>query len=351
MAAPRQESTIVPAPAPETGEAGKKPRITVDRLNVKFGSKHVIKDVSFEIFEGEINGFLGISGAGKTTIVRVLTCQIPKKFWSGHVGIDGLDPGNPKNRAKIMAKIGYVPQLEELNLYYDLTPLENVKIFASTYGINNKDAIAIAKKYFKILDVPEDTWHQKLKKMSGGEKKRVSIALGLIHEPTILFLDEPTTGVDASKRYDILNYLKKLNRRLGTTMVIITHDLEAALITDSCSIIRAGKLLEHDSPDNLIASLPSKGEILKLVIPTLDRNITRFIKTHDYVRHVMRGGNQIVEVFMDDIKANFPRLVDALVKEGIELREITRERTSFRRYFQLRIQIEEELEGGGAGGD
>ncbi|MFX0101755.1 MAG: ABC transporter ATP-binding protein [Candidatus Hodarchaeota archaeon] len=317
-------------------------RITVDKLNVKFGTKHVIKNVSFKIYEGEINGFLGISGAGKTTIIRVLTCQIPKKNWTGSVKIDGLTPGKGRNRAKIMQKIGYVPQLEELNLYHDLSPIENVKIFASTYGIPNKEAVEIAKKYFKILDVPEDTWKQKVKKMSGGEKKRVSIALGLIHEPTILFLDEPTTGVDASKRYDILNYLKKLNRQLGTTMVIITHDLEAALICDTTSIIRLGELLEHDTPQKLIGSLPSQGRIIKLVIEGLDSKMMRFIKNQSHVKHVMRGGNEIVEIIMDGIEQNYSTLVESILQEGMKIHEITREVTSFRRYFQLRIQVEEE---------
>ena len=318
--------------------------IIVKNLNVKFGKKHVIHDVSFSIQKGEINGFLGISGAGKTTIIRVLTCQIPKKFWRGEVKVSGLDPSKRKNRRNILQKIGYVPQLEELNLYYDLTPIENVKIFASAYGIGGKKAKSIGEKYFKILDVPEDTWFHPVNKMSGGEKKRVSIAIGLIHEPEILFLDEPTTGVDASKRYDILNYLKKVNRQLGTTMVIITHDLEAALICDSTSIIRNGKLLEHDDPDNLINTLPSGGNLVKIVIPRLDRKIIRALSNYPNVQYVMRGGNEIVEVFMENLKENYPTLLESLLNEEIKVSEVTLERTSFRRYFQLRIQIEEEKE-------
>ncbi len=327
--------------------------VVVDHLNVSFGKKNVITDVSFKIYKGEINGFLGISGAGKTTIIKVLTCQIPAKQWTGTVRVDGLDPASPKNTPAIMSRIGYVPQLEELNLYYELSPIDNVKIFAAAYGIPDARATELAEKYFTILDIPRDTWHHKVETMSGGEKKRVSIAIGLIHDPGLLFLDEPTTGVDASKRYDILNYLKKLNRQLGTTMVIITHDLEGfrsgslnqlVQICDTVSIIRLGKLLEHDTPQNLISSLPSQGNIMKLVIPGLDNRGMRTITRERGVKYVMRAGNEVVEIFMNDVDNASASLLERLVAGGLAITEVTRERASFRRYFQLRIQIEEEKE-------
>jgi len=96
--------------------------IYVQNLNITFGSKNVVKNVSFQVKKGEINGFLGISGAGKTTIIRVLTCQIPAKHWTGDVTVSGISPKKRANQRKILAKIGYVPQLEEANLYYELTP-------------------------------------------------------------------------------------------------------------------------------------------------------------------------------------------------------------------------------------
>ncbi|MBY8982998.1 MAG: ABC transporter ATP-binding protein, partial [Candidatus Lokiarchaeota archaeon] len=212
--------------------------VNVSNLNVNFKKKKIIHDVSFQVYKGEIIGLFGISGAGKTTIIRVLTCQIKKKHWTGKVTITNLTPKKKREHSKILSKVGYVPQLELLNLYYDLSPLVNVEIFASNYGLKKESAIKVAKDLFSILDIPEDTWKNPLEKLSGGEKKRVSMAIGLIHKPSILFLDEPTTGVDANKRYDILNYLKKLNRKLGTTMFLITHDLEAALVCDKTAILR-----------------------------------------------------------------------------------------------------------------
>lgn len=171
--------------------------VKVENLNVSFGNKQIIHEVSFSVKKGEIIGFFGISGAGKTTIIRVLTCQISKKNWTGNVEVTNLTPANKRNHAKILNNIGYVPQLEELNLYYDLSPIKNVEVFASCYSMNIKDSKKIAKELFGILDIPEDTWKKPLKRMSGGEKKRVSMAIGLIHQPKVLFLDEPTTYIPA----------------------------------------------------------------------------------------------------------------------------------------------------------
>jgi ABC-2 type transport system ATP-binding protein len=167
--------------------------IEVKNLNVIFGENHVVQNVSFRVNKGEIIGMFGISGAGKTTIIRVLTCQIDKKHWNGELRVTNLEPAQKKNHAKILSNIGYVPQLEELNLYYELSPLANVDVFASTYGMDKKEAKEKAKELFTILDIPSDTWEKRVKHMSGGEKKRLSMALGLIHNPNVLFLDEPTT--------------------------------------------------------------------------------------------------------------------------------------------------------------
>lgn len=320
--------------------------VNVENLEVTFGEKKIIHRVSFNVRRGEIIGFFGISGAGKTTIIRVLTCQISKKNWTGNVGVTNLSPANKKNHSKILSNIGYVPQLEELNLYYDLTPLKNVEIFASCYGMAKKEAKRIAKELFSILDIPEDTWRKSLKKMSGGEKKRVSMAIGLIHKPDILFLDEPTTGVDAAKRYDVLSYLKKLNRRLGTTMFLITHDMEAALIVDRAAILRDGKLLEFDSNSNLISSLPSNGLVARFSIENLNEEKINLIKEFPdaSIIKTIRVGNEIVEVLMDEFEKNLPKLIQFMMKKGLNIIAMSRDVAAFRRYFQLRIQEEDERE-------
>jgi len=318
--------------------------VDVNNLNVKFGEKHVVNDVSFTVNKGEIIGLFGISGAGKTTIVRVLTCQIEKKHWTGNVMVTGLSPEKKSNHSKILSNIGYVPQLELLNLYFELDPMVNVEVFTSTYGMNKKRAKEIAEKLFKILDIPRDTWKKRVEKMSGGEKKRLSMAIGLIHNPDVLFLDEPTTGVDASKRYDILSYLKKLNQKLNTTMFIITHDLESALICDKVAILKDGRLLEFDTSQNLISSLPSEGLIARFTIEDLNEKLIAFIKKFPSIRRIIRVGNEAIEVLMENFEENLPKLIENMVDNNITITSMSKDIATFRRYFQIRIQKEEEEE-------
>lgn len=318
--------------------------VDVKNLNVKFGEKHVVHDVSFTVDKGEIIGLFGISGAGKTTIVRVMTCQIEKKNWSGEVKVTDLSPDKKSNHSKILSNIGYVPQLEMLNLYFELDPMVNVEVFTSTYGMNKKNAKEIAERLFKILDIPEDTWKKKVEKMSGGEKKRLSMAIGLIHNPHVLFLDEPTTGVDASKRYDILSYLKKLNQKLNTTMFIITHDLEAALICDKAAILRDGRLLEFDTSQSLISSLPSEGLIARFIIQNLNEKIIAFIEKFPSTRRIIRVGNEAIEVLMDNFEENLPKLIEYMLDNNIIITSMSKDIATFRRYFQIRILQEEEKE-------
>ncbi|MFW9865066.1 MAG: ABC transporter ATP-binding protein [Candidatus Thorarchaeota archaeon] len=318
--------------------------VEVKDLNVSFDKKQIVYDVSFSVKQGEIIGLFGISGAGKTTIVRVLTCQIPKKNWNGDVKVTGLSPLKKKNHPGILSNIGYVPQLEELNLYYELSPMANVEVFNSTYGLNKKKAKEIAIKLFSILDIPEDTWNKKVKHMSGGEKKRLSVAIGLIHQPNVLFLDEPTTGVDASKRYEILSYLKKLNQQLQTTIFIITHDLEAALICDKTAILRQGRLLEFDKPQKLISSLPSNGAVVRLTIEDLNEKMIGTIRNYNKVKKTLRVGNDVVEVFMENSEENLPDLIRFIVDKKLKINAMSKDRATFRRFFQIRIQDEEEKE-------
>ena len=320
--------------------------VNVKDLNVKFGEKHIVHDVNFIVNQGEIIGLFGISGAGKTTIIRVLTCQIEKKHWTGNVKVTDLSPAKKTNHSTILSNIGYVPQLELLNLYFELSPMANVEVFTSTYSKNKKEAIETAKSLFKILDIPEDTWNKRVKHMSGGEKKRLSMAIGLIHRPHVLFLDEPTTGVDASKRYDILTYLKKLNQKLHTTMFIITHDLEAALICDKAAILRDGRLLEFDTPQKLISSLPSEGLVARFSIENLNEKLIENIKKFTPIKQILRVGNEVIEVLMDNFEENLLKLIQYMIDNKIKIISMSKDVANFRRYFQIRVQKEDEKEKG-----
>ncbi|MHA2289174.1 MAG: ABC transporter ATP-binding protein [Promethearchaeota archaeon] len=325
----------------ELTEESKEAMVSVENLNVIFGKKPIVYDVSFKVKKGEIIGMFGISGAGKTTIIRVLTCQIEKKNWNGNVSVTGLNPSKKSSHSKILSNIGYVPQLELLNLYFELNPMANVEVFTSTYGMDKKEAKKTAEKLFTILDLPKDTWKKRVKRMSGGEKKRLSMAIGLIHSPEVLFLDEPTTGVDASRRYEVLTYLKKLNQQLNTTMFIITHDLEAALICDKTAILREGRLLEFDTPQNLINSLPSRGLVARISIENLNEKILNKIQKYPSIKKVLRVGNETLEVLMDYFDENLPNFMRFLFENKFKVTSMSRDVANFRRFFQIRIQEEE----------
>ncbi len=318
--------------------------VNVEHLYVRIGKKQIIHDVSFQVRPGEMVGLFGVSGAGKTTILRVLTGQIKKKNWRGKVEIMNVSPGEPRFKSVLLKNIGFVPQLEGLNLYYDFSALKNVETFASCYGISKRKSKKTANFLFELLKVPHDTWKQKLKKMSGGEKKRVSMALGLVHDPPLLFLDEPTTGVDAARRYDVLTYLKKINTELGTTMFIISHDMEVALFCDKSAILRKGRMLDFDYNNNLIYSLPSNGMIGRLTIENLTEDIIDTIRNFDPLQELLRVGKDIIEVFLDDFEVSLPQLILFLIDNDIKVTSMSKDLCTFKRYFQIRVQQEEEKE-------
>jgi ABC-type multidrug transport system ATPase subunit len=149
-------------------------------------------------------------------------------------------------------------------------------------------------------------------------------------------------GVDAARRYEMLAYLRKLNRKLGTTMFLISHDMEAALIVDRAAILRDGKLLEFDSNSNLISSLPNGGLVARLMIENLNENKIKIIKQFPANIKIIRVGNEVIEILMDDFEKNLPILIQYIMENGLKLISMSRDVASFRRFFQLRIQEEEE---------
>ncbi|MEI6883184.1 MAG: ABC transporter ATP-binding protein [Bacteroidota bacterium] len=208
-----------------------------------------IKGISLDIFQGEIFGLLGPNGAGKTTTISIL-CGLFKAT-SGKASIDGLDIHTHMNDIKHI--IGVVPQ--DVALYPTLTAWENLSFFGNMYGIRGAQ---LKKKIAEGLSVfgLEKHADKKIANCSGGIKRRVNLIAGLLHDPKVIFLDEPTVGIDVQSRVVILDHLKELNQK-GTTVIYTSHYMEEAeKICSRVAIVDRGNVISMGNPLELVAEHP-----------------------------------------------------------------------------------------------
>lgn len=219
--------------------------ITTNGLTKTFNELVAVDDVSFSVNKGEIFGFLGPNGAGKTTTIKMLTTLLsPTK---GSAVIASFDIA--KQRDKVRQNIGVV--FQEPALDTELTGRENLDYHARMYGIEREKRQTRIDDVLQLVDL-EDKKDVLVKQYSGGMKRRLEIARGLMHSPTVLFLDEPTLGLDAQTRRAIWDYIKKMNKEAGTTIFLTTHYMdEADYLCDRIGIIDHGKILVIDSTTDL----------------------------------------------------------------------------------------------------
>ena len=224
--------------------------IKIESLSKKYKDAEMfsLNSVSLDINEGQIFGLLGPNGAGKTTLISML-CGLIKPT-SGHFTIDDLNYTN--NSSKIKKIIGVVPQ--EYALYPTLTARENLHYFGSMYGLKGSD---LKDKVIETLDLLGllKFADKRIETFSGGMKRRVNLIAGILQNPKILFLDEPTVGVDVQSKNAILDYLKVLNQN-GTTIIYTSHHLaEAEDFCDTIAILDRGRIYAQGTPSSLIASV------------------------------------------------------------------------------------------------
>jgi ABC-2 type transport system ATP-binding protein len=224
--------------------------ISLDGLEKRFGNRIAVNDISMAIGEGEIFGFLGANGAGKTTTIRML-CGLTRPT-RGQGAIHGLDIWS--NRSRVRSHFGYVPQ--RFSLYADLTVLENLRFFGGAYRVPKDQLRTHIKKLLTDLDLAENR-NTKAGSLPGGFKQLLSISCALIHEPSLLFLDEPTAGLDPVHRQYIWDLLYRLSRQ-GTTIFLTTHYMDEAERCTDIGFIQSGRLLAKGSPLALREGLPSK---------------------------------------------------------------------------------------------
>lgn len=232
--------------------------LVVKDLTKKYGKKTTVDGVSFSVQPGEVFGILGPNGAGKTTTLEMIETLRP--IDSGSASVDGIDVSkNPKAIRKI---IGVQTQS---SAFYDKVSLkEQLALFAAIYGVSTDPSELLREVDLldKAKEYPE--------KLSGGQKQRFSIASALVNSPKVLFLDEPTTGLDPQARRNLWDLIRAIKKR-GITVILTTHYMEEAqLLCDRVAIMDAGKIIALDSPKHLIKNLLSTGFTKKEVVEQAD---------------------------------------------------------------------------------
>jgi ABC-2 type transport system ATP-binding protein len=226
------------------------PIISVKNLNKKFGDFTANDNLNFEVYKGEIFGFLGANGAGKTTALRIL-CGLSKPT-SGEINIAGFDAY--KQTQLIKRHIGYMSQ--KFSLYEDLTVFENIRLYARIYGMKSKE---IKEKTTKILDELNfaHARNKKIKDIPLGWKQKLAFLTAIFHNPKIVFLDEPTGGVDPITRRQFWDLIYKAADE-GITVFVTTHYMDEAEYCDRVSIMDLGKIVALDTPENLMKTYTAK---------------------------------------------------------------------------------------------
>ncbi|MCQ5336936.1 MAG: ABC transporter ATP-binding protein [Candidatus Methanomethylicia archaeon] len=279
--------------------------IEISGLTKKFGDFIAVDHLDLKVYKGEIFGLLGPNGAGKTTTIRML-CGLMAPT-EGSIKILGYNI--PEQRNEAIRKIGYMAQ--RFSLYEDLTVYENMEFYGKLYGLKGS---LLRERILKLLDFLElSEFKDRLAgKLSGGMKQRLALGVALIHNPSLLILDEPTAGVDPSLRRAFWNYFRSLNKE-GTTILVTTHYMDEAENCDRIGLMSKGKLIAIGSPRELkrkafggdVIELKIKGDINSLPLKILE---TR--KENDIT---------IVRAVLNDISKELPNIFNLLDSYNIKL--------------------------------
>lgn len=276
--------------------------IIVKNLVKKYGDFYALNGLSFEVNENEIFGLLGPNGAGKTTLIHILATLL--KPTTGGAVVNGYDVLH--NATKVRESIGVVfqaPSSDDI-----LTGYENLKIHALLYGIPRGTREKRISEVLKLVGL-EGRKNDQVKKYSGGMRRRLEIARGLLHHPKVLFLDEPTLGLDPQSRESMWTYIKEIVTEEKVTIILTTHYMEEAdMLCDRIGFISNGKIIALNSPSNLKQEMG--GDIVKINfigdIPSTE-TFTRF----DFVHKVDLEENTAI-VYMDEVNSNMHSLIKDL---------------------------------------
>ena len=289
--------------------------IEISNLIKKFGTTTALDGVSFNINEGEFFGLLGPNGAGKTTLIRILTTLI--KPTEGQAKVMGVDV--EEMSAEVRKVIGVIPQAMTTDL--DLTGYENMDIYARFYSIPKRERKERIEQLLEMVELKERAG-ELVAAYSGGMRRRLEIARGLIHKPSILILDEPTIGLDPQSRHVVWELLQKFRNEDSLTILMTTHYMdEAEILCSRLAIIDYGKIVAMDTIDALKKQLPQK-DVVELSFSGVDSNkAVEETKKISFV-HTAVTSDGTMRVSVDNGAQSIPMLIDLLKKIGAKVSSV-----------------------------
>ena len=298
--------------------------IKVSNLVKRFEDLMAVKDVSFEIFEGEIVGILGPNGAGKTTTIRLLTGIFRLEE---RASIEIFNEDITKNLSKYKINFGIVPEVS--NAFSDFTVWQNLKFSGGVYGYPKRKIENRSKELLKQFDLI-DKMHSKTKSLSKGLKQRLNFCLALFHEPPILILDEPTSGLDPISVKIMRDRILQLKKE-GKTILITTHDMqEAQTICDRILIMNRGKIIADESPDNIREDFKSTSTILFKIDGILSNNQkTSLMDTFDNIKEK----NEYYSISSYEVLKDISKLYDYSKENNLEISDFKVKETSLEEVF------------------
>jgi len=282
--------------------------IRVENLTKDFNGFVAVDSISFNVKRGELFGLLGPNGAGKTTTINMLSTLL--KSTSGYAELEGLDVS--KNKDAVRNNIGIVFQDPALD--NRLTGRENLEFHAMMYGIGKEERRKRIKEVLELVELT-DKADTLVENYSGGMKRRLEIARGLIHKPKVLFLDEPTLGLDVQTRRHIWDYIKKLNKESGITIILTTHYMEEAdYLCDRLAIIDHGKIVALNTPNKLKDELG--GDVVSLEVNRNIRDLLNRLKNLKWIK-TMKEHDGILSLTTWKGEKRIPGLIEAAKKIGV----------------------------------
>ena len=305
-----------------TASGSVQPIIVMDRVTRVFGDHVAVSDLSLAVSPGTILGLVGPSGSGKTTTVRMLTGTLGRT--SGEIRVLGEDPMRFSRRAR--GRIAYMPQL--FSLYEDLTAQENVGFVAALYGIGPFTRRSLIRRALDVVDLTEAR-HRLARNLSGGMQRRLELACALVHSPDVLFIDEPTAGIDPMLRQAIWDELHTL-RNDGRTLLVTTQYVGEAEYCDMVALIADGELVALDTPEEL-RRLVFGGEVLEV---SAQRTVEpEMLGGLPGILRVTQPSPRTLVVTTEDAATTTPRIVEVLRRHDVEVLGLEEHQPTFDEVF------------------